>query len=128
MKKRLRSRDPNVEKWLIREDDKLYYHVRTAKQPVIDQNTRIRNAGLMRRGARFKALDEYAEFTAQFQFPTQTDYQVAKRRYPDEFAALEEGGDAAVRAGERLAILMPEYVTMVKPSGRVAVGQPEKRL
>jgi len=75
MKKRLRSRDPSVEKWLVREDDKVYYHVRTAKQPTIDQNTRIRNAGLMRRGDRFKALDS----TSQWSNPPAASRSVSRR-------------------------------------------------
>jgi hypothetical protein len=54
------------------------------------------------------------ELTASFQFPSVMAYQLAKARYPDLFAQAEAGGSIGVRAGEQLALLLPEYVTMVK--------------
>lgn len=126
MKRLLKSSTKSIKKWVIRDahvPNTVHVHTEINQKPVIDLNSRIRNAGLMKRGQRFTPIDNYAEMTAQFQFPTVLDYTLARERYPDIFADLEAGGDLAVRAGERLALLMPEFVTMVKPRDRVAVSR-----
>ncbi len=125
MKRLLKSSTANVRKVLMRDPhapNTVHVQTTTNTAPVIEQNKRIRNAQLMKRGQRFTSVDAHAELTAQFQFPTATDYQLARETYPDIFADLDEGGETAIRAGERLSLLMPEYVTMVKPRNTVAVG------
>ena len=126
MKKLLRSSSKNVKKWLIRDahqPNRVYVHTETAQAPVIEQNQRIRGEQLMKIGQRTPALgDEHADISASFQFPTVVDYQVAREKYPDLFHDLELGGDVAIRAGERLSLLLPQYVTMVKRRDRVATS------
>ena len=105
-----------------REDGKLYVQTRTDKAAALASNRRIRQAELMKIGQRIPGPDEHADVAVSFQFPTPLDYLAARQHYPDIFAALDEGGDAAIRAGERLAILLPEYVTSVRNTARVGGG------
>ena len=105
-----------------REDGKLYVQTRTDKQAALESNRRIRQAELMKIGQRIIGPDEHADVAVSFQFPTTLDYISARQHYPDIFAALDEGGEAAIRAGERLAILLPEYVTSVRNTARVGGG------
>jgi len=128
MKYRSKSSTPRAEKYLVRDPHdpgKLYVHVRTLQAPVIERNKQIRSSKLMQTGRRFDPIDEYAEVTASFQFPTVIDYQLARQKYSDLFAQLEEGGEKAVRAGEHLAFLFPQYVTTVKRRDVVAVSRRE---
>jgi hypothetical protein len=108
--------DGKVTKTVIRDahaPEVVGVRVETDETEVLERNKQIRNAELMRRGDRFNLVDDQAEVVVAFQFPTVADYNLARLRYPTEFAQLEEGGQAAERAGERLAFLMPQYVTAV---------------
>ena len=105
-----------------REDGKLYVQTRTDKAAGLASNRRIRQAELMKIGQRIPGPDDHADVAVSFQFPTVLDYIAAKQHYPDIFAALEEGGDASIRAGEKLALLLPEYVTCVRNTARVGGG------
>ena len=105
-----------------REDGKLYVQTRTDKRAGLESNRRIRQAELMKVGQRIIGPDEHADVAVSFQFPTPLDYLAARAHYPDVFEALDEGGEAAIRAGEQLAILLPEYVTSVRNTARVGGG------
>ena len=76
----------------------------------------------MKIGQRFTSVDDHADLAVQFQFPTVLDYQLTREKYPDIFADLEQGGDTSIKAGERLALLVPEYVTTVRNRSSVAVA------
>ncbi len=97
----------------------VYVETVTDDKEGLERNKKIRAAGLLKQGQRVPVIDEHAELTAAFQFPTVMDYKLAKARYPEEFAWVEEGGEASIRAGEKLAFLLPEYVTMVKRGDRL---------
>ncbi len=85
----------------------------TVEDDVLERNKAIRSAELMRRGQRNPMADG-DELTASFQFPSPTDYFLCRAKYPDLFEQATRGGQLGVAAGERLAILLPQYVTMVK--------------
>lgn len=103
--------------------DRVYVQITSEDDAVLERNRAIRNARLMQIGQRAPALgDEHADVSASFQFPTVTDFQLAKAKHPDIFAELELGGEHSIRAGEKLAILFPQYVTMVRRRDRVAVS------
>lgn len=124
MKRLLKSSTSRVRKWLIRDrhqPGRVYAHVESVQQPVLERNQKIRGAGLLKRGGALKAVDEGADLGIAFQFPGVIEYHAARQKYPDIFAQLEQGGDDAVRAGERLALLMPQYVTSVGNRGRIVV-------
>jgi hypothetical protein len=109
-------RSPKVRKTVFRDahaPSTVGVAIETDETEVLERNKQIRNAELMRRGDRFNLVDDQAEVVVAFQFPTVADYNLARLRYPTEFAQLEEGGQVAERAGERLAFLMPQYVTAV---------------
>jgi hypothetical protein len=105
--------------------DTLYVKIETYDDDVVELNKAIRSAEMLHVGQRFTPVDEHAELTAQFQFPSHTDYQLARESYPDIFSDLEEGGDVSIRAGEKLAVLFPQYVTMVKLQNRVHISRGE---
>jgi len=106
-----------------REDGKLYVQTRTDKRAGLESNRRIRQAELMKVGQRIIGPDEHADVAVSFQFPTLLDYLAARQHYADIFEALDEGGEAAIHAANRLALLLPEYVTSVRNRGRVAVSR-----
>jgi hypothetical protein len=109
-------RDGKVRKTVMRDahaPETIAVKVETDETEVLKRNQQIRNAELMRQSDRFTLVDEQAEVVVGFQFPTVADYNLARLAYPDLFEALQEGGRAAERAGEQLALLMPQYVTTV---------------
>jgi len=91
----------------------LYFETVTNDARGLEVNERIRRAALLQQGDENPLVDG-DELTAAFQFPTFTDYNMARRKHPDLFAKLEEGGSAAIHAGESLSVLMPEYCVLVK--------------
>ena len=124
MKRRLKTSSPLVRKTLVRDahvPDTVHVVTETNDAPALAANARIRSAGLLKRGQRFRPIDDHAELTVQFQFPTVTDYMLARATYPDIFAELELGGDHAIRAGDRLALLLPQYVTTIYSRNRIAM-------
>ena len=125
MKRLLKSSTNKVKKWLMRDahDDTVYVHTEVDNDAELELNKRIRSAGLMKIGQRFTPIDDHADIAVQFQFPTTTDYHLARQKYPDIFAELDQGGDQSIKAGERLALLMPEYVTTVRNRSYVAVAE-----
>lgn len=92
----------------------VYVETVTNDKAGIERNRRIRGAGLMKIGQRVPVIDEHADVSTSFQFPSQMDYILCKARNPDLFAQLEQGGEDAIRAGERLALLEPQYVTSIR--------------
>ena len=92
---------------------RIYLETVTNDARGLAMNERIRKAALLQQGDENPLVDG-AEMTAAFSFPTITDYNLAKRKHPDLFAKLEEGGSAAIHAGESLSVLMPEYCVMVR--------------
>jgi len=77
----------------------------------LDQNKRIRNAGLMKRGDKLPVVD--ASVSYAFSFPSVERYEGLKVQYPDIFEDLRSK-DQHVReaAGQRLALLHPEFCTL----------------
>ena len=115
------AREGRVRKTVHRDahaPEQLYIETVTDDAAVLERNKAIRSARLLERGAP-GMLGEGDEMTAAFQFPSMTDYILAKKRFPEEFAQVERGGEDSVRAGEKLSILLPEYVTMVKRGDRL---------
>ncbi len=121
MKKVLRN-DGHVKQVVARDahaPETVYVHTETDDRPVIERNKRIRSAGLMKIGQRIRAVDEQAEVAVSFQFPSQMAYQLVRAQEPDLFEQATKGGEDAIRAGERLALLFPEYVTSIKRPDRL---------
>lgn len=108
------ARDPH-------DPTRVYVETVTDDRDVLKRNERIRNDRLLKVGDRRSALgDDHAEVAVAFQFPTVMDYNLCKARHPELFAEFELGGDASVRAGERLALLEPEYVTSTRRGDRLS--------
>lgn len=110
------ARDGGVTKTVRRDahnPSQIYFETTTDERAVLAKNASIRDSEALRVGDANPFVDG-DELTAAFQFPTLTDFNLAKKRHPALFAQLEEGGQVAVAAGERLSLLMPEYCTMVK--------------
>ena len=89
-----------------------------ADKAIYERNQRIQRAGLMQQGQRNALGQEGAEITVAFQFPNVMAWQIAKAQHPQEFADLEVGGIVSERAGERLALLLPQFVTSIKRPDR----------
>lgn len=106
------------QKTLARDGNTVYVETVTNDRPVLERNQRIRNEGLMKIGQRVPAVDEHADISTSFQFPTQMDYTLCKARHPELFARLDEGGEESIRAGEQLALLEPQYVTSIRRPDR----------
>ena len=77
----------------------------------LEQNKRIRNAGMMKRHDKLPIWDASVSFA--FSFPSVERYQQLQQQYPDIFADLRSK-DQYVRegAGRRLALLHPEFCTL----------------
>lgn len=100
---------------------KVYVETVTDDRDVLKRNERIRNESLLKVGDRRSALgDDHAEVAVSFQFPTVMDYNLCRARHPELFAEFESGGETSIRAGERLALLEPEYVTSTRRGDRLA--------
>jgi hypothetical protein len=110
------------------EPEKIWVETQTNEAPVLERNTEIRNAGLLKQGARNPFADG-DEIVVAFQFPTLIDYRLARAKYPDLFLQAERGGHLGIQAGERLALLFPGYVTTIRRGdrlgGRYAMRQEE---
>ncbi len=91
----------------------LYFETVTDERATLAANAKVRESEALRVGDDNPLVDG-DELTAAFRFPTLTDLNLAKKRHPDLFAQLLEGGQTSVAAGERLSILYPEYCTMVR--------------
>jgi hypothetical protein len=109
-------KDPQVKQRVVRHahaPEEVWVETRTNVKKIAERNAKIRNDRLLVQGKASPFADG-DELTAAFQFDTVMAYQLAKAKYPDLFAQAEAGGEIGVRAGEQLALLLPEYVTMVK--------------
>ncbi len=77
----------------------------------LEQNKKLRNSGLMKRGDILPIVD--ASVSYAFSFPSVERYAQIQQQYPDIFEALRSK-DQRIRedAGRRLALLHPEFCTL----------------
>jgi hypothetical protein len=92
--------------------EQVFVKTETRDRRVVEHNTRVRNAGLALAGMR-NALIPGDVIEVAFQFPSHADLGMVQAAEPDLFAAIQTGGEDGARAGRRLAILYPQYVTTV---------------
>lgn len=92
---------------------RIYLETRTNDAATLRKNAQLRASEALRVGDANPLVDG-DELTAAFSFASMTDYDIARRKYPDLFAELDLGGAHSVHAGEKLSLLLPEHCTMVK--------------
>lgn len=95
----------------------VYILTETNDKAVLEKNHRIRTEQVYQQDSRNPLVDGDVVAFA-FQFPTNMDYALVKRKEPDLFHRIEMGGDDGVRAAEALALLYPQYVVTHKREDR----------
>lgn len=88
--------------------------VETNDRPTLERNKQIRHSGLLMQDSRLPLLPDGDVVAFAFQFPTIMDYQLLKNKESELFHQCELGGDAGLRAAERLSILYPQFVVITK--------------
>lgn len=115
--KEVYSRKGGVTKTIARDahdPTKVYHHTHTDERETLANNERIRSEGLLKQGSKskFAAGDDIAY---AFQFPTVTDYRMAKQLEPELFATVETGTDTErYAAAFKLSLIFPGYVTTTR--------------
>ena len=111
-----RKLSPLVTKTVMRDahcPERIVIKTESDEVPVLERNKRIREAGVLMQDSRSPFADgDVIAFS--FQFPTIFDYEMARSQHPELFERASKGGDESIRAGQRLAILYPQYVTITK--------------
>lgn len=95
----------------------VYVLTETNDKEVLEKNQRIRNEKLYQQDSRNPLVDGDVVAFA-FQFPTQMDYVLLRRKEPELFHRIDMGGDDGIRAAEALALLYPRYVVTHKRDDR----------